>query len=157
MRRLGSIKTQRRTSINKGYVQFFDIKTLEKATGGFKDSSVIGQGGFGCVYKACLDNNVKAAIKKIENVSQEAKREFQASKIITSASDSWISLYSVSDSSWRSQNEVDLLSKIHHPNVISLLGSASEINSSFIVYELMEKGSLDEQLHGKNMFLCDLV
>ncbi|EOA27151.1 hypothetical protein CARUB_v10023249mg [Capsella rubella] len=122
MRRLSSIKTQRRTSINKGYVQFFDIKTLEKATGGFKDSNVIGKGGFGCVYKACLDNNVKAAIKKIENVSQEAKREFQ--------------------------NEVDLLSKIQHPNVISLLGSASEINSSFIVYELMEKGSLDEQLHG---------
>ncbi|CAD5319456.1 unnamed protein product [Arabidopsis thaliana] len=122
MRRLGSIKTQRRTSIQKGYVQFFDIKTLEKATGGFKESSVIGQGGFGCVYKASLENNVKAAIKKIENVSQEAKREFQ--------------------------NEVDLLSKIHHSNVISLLGSASEINSSFIVYELMEKGSLDEQLHG---------
>lgn len=77
MRRLSSIKTQRRTSINKAYVQFFDIKTLEKATGGFKDSSVIGQGGFGCVYKASLDNNTKAAIKKIENVSQEAKREFQ--------------------------------------------------------------------------------
>jgi hypothetical protein len=77
MRRLGSIKTQRRTSIQKGYVQFFDIKTLEKATGGFKESSVIGQGGFGCVYKGCLDNNVKAAVKKIENVSQEAKREFQ--------------------------------------------------------------------------------
>ncbi|KAL1215144.1 putative receptor-like protein kinase [Cardamine amara subsp. amara] len=122
MRRLSSIKTQRRTTINKGYVQCFDFKTLEKATGSFKDSNVIGKGGFGCVYKASLDNNVKAAIKKIENVSQEAKREFQ--------------------------NEVDLLSKFQHSNIISLLGSASEINSSFIVYELMEKGSLDEQLHG---------
>lgn len=77
LRRLSSVKTQRRTSINKGYVQCFDFKTLEKATCGFKDSNIIGQGGFGCVYKACLDNNVKAAIKKIENVSQEAKREFQ--------------------------------------------------------------------------------
>lgn len=56
--------------------------------------------------------------------------------------------------SWRSkQNEVELLSKIQHSNIISLLGSASEINSSFVVYELMEKGSLDDQLHGKkNMF-----
>lgn len=53
------------------------------------------------------------------------------------------------------QNEVDLLSKIHHPNIILLLGYGSEINSSFIVYELMENGSLDEQLHGKkkNMFI----
>lgn len=77
MRRLSSIKTQRRTSINKDYAQCFDSKTLEKATGGFRDSNVIGQGGFGCVYKACFDKNVKAAIKKIENVSPEAKREFQ--------------------------------------------------------------------------------
>ncbi|XP_056865615.1 probable receptor-like protein kinase At1g80640 isoform X2 [Raphanus sativus] len=121
MRRLSSIKTHR-TSSNQGYVQRFDSKTLEKATGGFKDSNVIGQGGFGCVYKASLDNNTKAAVKKIENVSQEAKREFQ--------------------------NEVELLSKIQHSNIISLLGSASEINSSFIVYELMETGSLDDQLHG---------
>ncbi|KAG2241919.1 hypothetical protein Bca52824_096240 [Brassica carinata] len=121
VRRLSSIKTQR-TSSNQGYVQRFDSKTLEKATGGFKDSNVIGQGGFGCVYKASLDSNTKAAVKKIENVSQEAKREFQ--------------------------NEVELLSKIQHSNIISLLGSASEINSSFVVYELMEKGSLDDQLHG---------
>ncbi|KAG2242121.1 hypothetical protein Bca52824_096034 [Brassica carinata] len=77
-----------------------------KISGGFKDSNVIGQGGFGCVYKASLDSNTKAA------------------------------------------NEVELLSKIQHSNIISLLGSASEISSSFIVYELMEKGSLDDQLHG---------
>ncbi|KAH0940925.1 hypothetical protein HID58_000562 [Brassica napus] len=106
----------------KGFVQSFDYKTLEKATCGFKDSNLIGRGGFGFVYKACLDNHTLAAVKKIENVSQEAKREFQ--------------------------NEVDLLSKIHHPNIISLLGHTSEISSSFIVYELMEKGSLDAQLHG---------
>ncbi|KAL0687139.1 hypothetical protein Bca4012_086816 [Brassica carinata] len=106
----------------KGFMQSFDYKTLEKATGGFKDSNLIGRGGFGFVYKACLDNHTLAAVKKIENVSQEAKREFQ--------------------------NEVDLLSKIHHPNIISLLGHTSEISSSFIVYELMEKGSLEAQLHG---------
>ncbi|KAF8110885.1 hypothetical protein N665_0078s0076 [Sinapis alba] len=87
-----------------------------------KSTKNSGRGGFGFVYKACLDNHTLAAVKKIENVSQEAKREFQ--------------------------NEVDLLSKIHHPNIISLLGYTSEISSSFIVYELMENGSLDAQLHG---------
>ncbi|KAG7545419.1 Protein kinase-like domain superfamily [Arabidopsis suecica] len=106
----------------KGFVQSFDYKTLEKATGGFKDGNLVGRGGFGDVYKACLGNNTLAAVKKIENVSQEAKREFQ--------------------------NEVDLLSKIHHPNIISLFGYGNEISSSFIVYELMENGSLDAQLHG---------
>lgn len=58
-------------------MQSFDYKTLEKATGGFKDGNLVGRGGFGYVYKACLGNNIQAAVKKIENVSQEAKREFQ--------------------------------------------------------------------------------
>lgn len=68
----------------KGFVQSFDYKTLEKATGGFKDGNLIGRGGFGDVYKACLGNNTLAAVKKIENVSQEAKREFQVPKQNTS-------------------------------------------------------------------------
>jgi serine/threonine protein kinase len=49
------------------------------------------------------------------------------------------------------QNEVDLLSKIQHPNVISLLGCSSNEDSRFIVYELMQNGSLETQLHGKNI------
>ncbi|ESQ53980.1 hypothetical protein EUTSA_v100253981mg, partial [Eutrema salsugineum] len=57
----------------KGFVQSFDYKTLDKATCGFKDSNLVGRGGFGFVYKACLDNHTLAAVKKIENVSQEAK------------------------------------------------------------------------------------
>lgn len=64
----------------KGFVRSFDYKTLEKATGGFKDSNLVGKGGFGYVYKACLENRALAAVKKMENVSQEAKREFQVTK-----------------------------------------------------------------------------
>lgn len=47
------------------------------------------------------------------------------------------------------QNEVDLLGKIQHPNIISLLGYSSNGESRFIVYELMQNGSLETQLHGK--------
>lgn len=142
-------------------MQSFDYKTLEKATGGFKDSNLIGRGGFGFVYKACLDNHTLAAVKKIENVSQEAKREFQVTRkqVIASKFQVMMSVL-VQESESGSiilQNEVDLLSKIHHPNIISLLGHTSEISSSFIVYELMEKGSLDAQLHGKTIiFFLDL-
>lgn len=46
------------------------------------------------------------------------------------------------------QNEVDLLRKIQHPNVISLLGCSSQGVERFIVYELMQNGSLETQLHG---------
>ena len=46
------------------------------------------------------------------------------------------------------QNEVDLLRKIQNPNIICLLGCSSQGDSRFIVYELMQNGSLEKQLHG---------
>ncbi|KAK7246015.1 hypothetical protein RIF29_40872 [Crotalaria pallida] len=45
-------------------------------------------------------------------------------------------------------NEVDLLSKIQHPNIISLLGCSINGHTKFIIYELMQNGSLEAQLHG---------
>lgn len=51
-----------------------------------------------------------------------------------------------------SQNEVDLLSKMQHPNMISLLGYSINDETRFIVYELMQNGSLDTQLHGNKIF-----
>lgn len=50
-----------------------------------------------------------------------------------------------------SQNEVDLLSKMQHLNIISLLGYSINEETRFIVYELMQNGSLETQLHGKNI------
>lgn len=46
------------------------------------------------------------------------------------------------------QNEVELLHKIQHPNIISFLGCSIDGDSRFIVYELMPNGSLETQLHG---------
>lgn len=47
------------------------------------------------------------------------------------------------------QTEVELLSKIHHPNIISLLGYSIHDETRLLVYELMQNGSLEAQLHGK--------
>lgn len=49
------------------------------------------------------------------------------------------------------QTEVDLLSKIQHPNIISLLGYSIQGDSRLLVYELMENGSLETQLHGETL------
>ncbi|KAG8069229.1 hypothetical protein GUJ93_ZPchr0005g14402 [Zizania palustris] len=46
------------------------------------------------------------------------------------------------------QNELDLLSRVTHPNIVSLLGFYVHEMNHYIVYELMEKGSLESQLHG---------
>ncbi|KAK9280085.1 hypothetical protein L1049_013770 [Liquidambar formosana] len=106
----------------KGSVPFIDYKILEKGTNNFQDGEILGEGGFGCVYKARLDDNFYVAVKKINGGGQDAEKEFQ--------------------------NEVDLLSKIQHPNIISLLGYCIHEETRFLVYELMHNGSLETQLHG---------
>ena len=47
------------------------------------------------------------------------------------------------------QNEVDLLSKFHHPNIISIVGFSVHEEMGFIIYELMPNGCLEDLLHGK--------
>ncbi|KAE9599398.1 hypothetical protein Lal_00039412 [Lupinus albus] len=107
----------------KGCVPIIDYKQIEKGTNNFKESNILGEGGFGCVYKARLDDNLVVAVKKLHcEKSQYAEKEFE--------------------------NEVDLLSKIQHPNIISLLGCSSHEDTKFLVYELMQNGSLETQLHG---------
>jgi serine/threonine protein kinase len=106
----------------KGSVPLIEYKLLEKASDNFRDSNILGEGGFGCVYKARLDDNLYVAVKKQNCENHEAEKEFE--------------------------NEIDLLSRIQHPNIISLLGCSIHCESRFIVYELMQNGSLETQLHG---------
>ncbi|KAL2318043.1 hypothetical protein Fmac_031919 [Flemingia macrophylla] len=106
----------------QGCVPTIDYRQIEKATGNFKEINILGEGGFGCVYKAHLDDDLDVAVKKLHCENQNAEQEYE--------------------------NEVDLLSKIQHPNVISLLGCSSNDDSRIIIYELMHNGSLETQLHG---------
>ncbi|PWZ07342.1 putative receptor-like protein kinase [Zea mays] len=106
----------------KGLVAMIEYPSLEAATGGFSESNVLGVGGFGCVYKAVFDGGVTAAVKRLEGGGPECEKEFE--------------------------NELDLLGRIRHPNIVSLLGFCVHEGNHYIVYELMEKGSLDTQLHG---------
>lgn len=61
----------------KGSVAMIEYPLLEAATNNFRDTNIVGEGGFGCVYKACFDNNFLAAVKRLEIESQDAEREFE--------------------------------------------------------------------------------
>lgn len=50
------------------------------------------------------------------------------------------------------QNEVNWLTKIRHQNIISLLGYCIHAETRFLVYEMMQNGSLEKQLHGMSLF-----
>ncbi|XP_019089947.1 PREDICTED: probable receptor-like protein kinase At1g80640 isoform X2 [Camelina sativa] len=106
----------------QGMVSLIDYDMIEKGTSGFKESNILGQGGFGCVYFSTLENNTQAAVKKLDCANEEAAMEFKS--------------------------EVEILSKLKHPNIISLLGYSTNDTARFIVYELMPNVSLESHLHG---------
>ncbi|KAG9156005.1 hypothetical protein Leryth_012077 [Lithospermum erythrorhizon] len=109
-------------SSQKRSVAVMEFKMLEVATNNFRESEILGQGGFGRVYRAQFDDKSYGAVKRLDGGTQDAKKEFET--------------------------EVALLSKIQHPNIIILLGYCIHEETKMLVYELMESGSLDSQLHG---------
>eukprot|EP00850_Spirogloea_muscicola_P006547 SM000031S11556 [mRNA] locus=s31:304713:307326:+ [translate_table: standard] len=102
--------------------QALSFKQLQIATENFSETQVIGEGGFGKVYKAILADGRKAAVKHLAIGSTQGEREFQS--------------------------EVDLLSHLRHPNLVELLGHCSSKEHRLLVYELMPGGSVLDHLHG---------
>lgn len=72
-----SSKTLDKRSTKQGVVSLIDYSMIEKGTNGFNESNFLGRGGFGCVYLATLENDVQAAVKKLDCVSDEAAKEFK--------------------------------------------------------------------------------
>ncbi|KAL0378186.1 UNVERIFIED_CONTAM: G-type lectin S-receptor-like serine/threonine-protein kinase [Sesamum radiatum] len=100
----------------------FDFKVLAVATGGFKTQ--IGSGGFGTVYKGTLRDGTDVAVKKITCLGSQGKREFLT--------------------------EIAVIGKIHHVNLVKLKGFCAHRGQRFLVYEYMNRGSLDRTLfHGE--------
>ncbi|XP_022756313.1 probable receptor-like protein kinase At1g80640 isoform X1 [Durio zibethinus] len=135
---LGKFKSMRTVS-KEGSASFMDYKILEKATNKFHQGNILGEGGFGCVYKAKFDDGSYAAVKKLDCANQDTEKEFEDFNFLTLS-------YCM-----ELQNEVDLLCKFKHSNIISLLGFSSDNDTWFIVYELMQNGSLETQLHGPSL------
>lgn len=67
----------KKMSFKKGGACLMDYKLLETATKNFQESNILGQGGFGCIYKARLDDNFHVAVKRLSGGSQDAITEFE--------------------------------------------------------------------------------
>ncbi|XWS26177.1 hypothetical protein CRYUN_Cryun26dG0008700 [Craigia yunnanensis] len=102
------------TLSKNGFATFIDYKMLEKGTENFNHIHILGEGGFGPIYKAILDNGSEVAVKKLICSTQIAQREFE--------------------------NEVQLLCTFHHRNVISFHGYSIENETGFVVHEFMQNG-----------------
>uniref|UniRef100_A0A0D9VSE0 non-specific serine/threonine protein kinase n=1 Tax=Leersia perrieri TaxID=77586 RepID=A0A0D9VSE0_9ORYZ len=95
---------------------------LAAATDGFSPENVIGQGGFGCVYRGKLQDGTEVAIKKLKTESKQGDREFRA--------------------------EVEIITRVHHRNLVSLVGFCIFGNERLLVYEFVPNKTLDTHLHG---------
>lgn len=67
----------------KGCVPIIDYKQIEKSTNNFHESNILGEGGFGCVYKAQLEDNLVVAVKKLHCQTQNAETEFEVINILS--------------------------------------------------------------------------
>ncbi|KAJ4700638.1 Receptor-like protein kinase like protein [Melia azedarach] len=108
-----------------GLPQRFDYEELEVATDNFKN--LIGSGGFGAVYKGTLLDKTVVAVKKITNLGVQGKKEFCT--------------------------EIAVIGSIHHVNLVKLRGFCAQGRQRLLVYEYMNRGSLDRTLFGNGPVL----
>lgn len=101
--------------------QVFTFKQLQAATSNFSSNNVIGNGGFGSVYKGVLQDSSKVAIKQLDQASKQGEQEFRV--------------------------EVDVLSCLHSPYLLALIGYCADHDHRLLVYEFMPNGSLQEHLY----------
>lgn len=101
----------------------FSYEMLAAATKGFSQENLLGQGGFGYVYKGVLTSGKEVAIKSLKSGSGQGEREFQA--------------------------EVEIISRVHHRHLVSLVGYCICERQRMLVYEYVPNSTLEFHLHGK--------
>lgn len=103
-------------------VKTFSHAELERATDKFSSKRILGEGGFGRVYHGVTEDGTDVAVKLLTRDNQNGDREFIS--------------------------EVEMLSRLHHRNLVKLIGICIQEQVRCLVYELVPNGSVESHLHG---------
>ncbi|KAF5206295.1 Kinase family protein [Thalictrum thalictroides] len=105
-----------------GWGHWFTLRDLELATNRFSKENVLGEGGYGVVYRGHLINGTPVAVKKLLNNLGQAEKEFRV--------------------------EVEAIGHVRHKNLVRLLGYCVEGTHRMLVYEYVNNANLEQWLHG---------
>ncbi|XP_002988311.2 probable serine/threonine-protein kinase PIX7 [Selaginella moellendorffii] len=112
------------------HLRIFSFTDLRSATRNFRPDSLLGEGGFGSVFKGWIDENGTGAVKPgtglVVAVKQLNPEGLQGHR-------EWLA-------------EVNFLGQLHHPNLVRLIGYCAEDDQRLLVYEFMPRGSLENHL-----------
>ncbi|XP_030943952.1 probable receptor-like serine/threonine-protein kinase At4g34500 [Quercus lobata] len=107
---------------NIGWGRWYTLKELEVATRGFAEDNIIGEGGYGVVYRGVVNDGSVVAVKNLLNNKGQAEKEFKV--------------------------EVEAIGKVRHKNLVGLVGYCAEGAQRMLVYEYVDNGNLEQWLHG---------
>ncbi|KAF8094022.1 hypothetical protein N665_0371s0007 [Sinapis alba] len=105
----------------------FSYQELVKATNGFSQENLLGEGGFGCVYKGILPDGRVVAVKQLKVGGGQGDREFKA--------------------------EVETLSRIHHRHLVSIVGHCISDDRRLLIYDFVSNKDLYFHLHASKEVL----
>ncbi|KAJ4719887.1 Protein kinase [Melia azedarach] len=118
----------------------FSFNELKTATRNFRPDSVLGEGGFGCVFKGWIDEHTFAPAKPGTGMVIAAKRLNQEG---FQGHQEWLT-------------EIKHLGQLYHPNLVKLIGYCLEDDHRLLVYEFMPKGSLENHLFRRGSYVQPL-
>ncbi|KAF7822212.1 proline-rich receptor-like protein kinase PERK8 [Senna tora] len=108
---------------------WFTYEELVQATNGFSEKNLLGEGGFGCVYKGFLVDGREVAVKQLKVGGGQGEREFRA--------------------------EVETISRVHHRHLVSLVGYCISEHQRLLVYDYVPNNTLHYHLHGQDRSVMD--
>ncbi|KAL8038469.1 hypothetical protein ABFX02_11G109400 [Erythranthe guttata] len=108
---------------------WFTYEEMSQATNGFSEENILGEGGFGCVYKGALVDGRVVAVKQLKVGGGQGEREFRA--------------------------EVEIISRIHHRHLVSLVGYCISDHQRLLVYDYVPNNTLHYHLHAEGKPVMD--